>query len=199
VAVACLALLALGSSARSEEMGLQSFTGGSALSPSEATLGWKFTLLQPLTLTHLGLWDSYQDGLLEDHQIGIWTAAGDLVPGAEATATLGGGGDDWRWVALPSSVYLAPGEYVIGAWCAYKNADETVVMADSITTAPWVEFQEYRYTQDSFAYPSQTYPGAGYSAFGPNLKGDPVPEPALAQLPFLLGLGGIVWWRRRRR
>ncbi len=37
--------------------------------------------------------------------------------------------------------------------------------------------------------------------FGPNFRydADPIPEPALVQLPFMLGLGGVgVWWMRRR-
>jgi hypothetical protein len=53
---------------------------------------------------------------------------------------------------------------------------------------------------DVFSYPETPVDGA---MIGPNFKfgpsGPAVPEPALVQLPFLLGLGGVGLWCRRRQ
>ena len=40
------------------------------------TIGWQFTVNQAITITHLGLFDLGQNGLVESHNIGIWSIAG---------------------------------------------------------------------------------------------------------------------------
>ncbi|MBM3493852.1 MAG: hypothetical protein FJX72_05955 [Armatimonadetes bacterium] len=66
--------------------------------------------------------------------------------------------------------------------------------------SPAVDYQGSYYSANGtgFSYPD-TSSGLSNAFFGPNFKYDPVPEPALLQLPALLGMGGLVWWRRRRR
>ena len=43
------------------------------------TLGWEFDVLDPISVTALGVFDDSQDGLVDRHPIGIWDSGGTLL------------------------------------------------------------------------------------------------------------------------
>lgn len=177
---------------------------------SNQTIGWSFTVTQPIMVTYLGVWDERGDGLGQAHDVAIWNDVGvDRPPGpapiVSATVPVGTSGWGtpapgglWRWVALPSPVWLAPGNYRIGGY--YLQSSDPYAFGDNtmvVNTGPGVAYGQ-AYSEPNGAgleYPWFAPGQRGW--FGPNFKY--VPEPALLQLPFLMGLGGVGLWLRRRK
>jgi hypothetical protein len=153
-----------------------------------ATLGWEFSVNQAVRVTHLGLFDSGQDGLLESHTIGIWSTTGNsplfqaTIPAGNATLLDG----NFRYIPILEAT-LQPGSYVIGAQYFGISADARVSDASGIVTDPRIAYLGSRYGIGSnLPYPS-TASGAGHY-FGPSFQLVAVPEPSTVAL---LGLGGI--------
>jgi hypothetical protein len=79
-----------------------------------STQGWVFDVLEPVVVTHLGMYDTSKDGLESTVVVGIW---GDSDTPIEigtvaANAPLMG---NWRTAQLQSELTLQPGRYTIGA------------------------------------------------------------------------------------
>jgi hypothetical protein len=99
----------------------QAFTGaatGSTLGNGPYTLGWSFDVTNPITVTGLAVFHDNGVGLLENHDVGIWNAAGMLIVSATvipADPCLADqlGFQEWCVVGVRAS--LAPGTYTIGA------------------------------------------------------------------------------------
>jgi hypothetical protein len=95
------------------------FTGFSAFAFGNYSIGWTFTVNQPLQVSSLGCFDYNSDGFAGPHAVGIWNSSGALlvsttVP-ASTAAPLGPGvtgSDGFRYVAI-SPVLLAGGTYTI--------------------------------------------------------------------------------------
>lgn len=183
--------------------GIQSFTNTTGgYSSANYTLGWRFTVSQPIVVTHLGLWDANGDGLVQSHDIGLWTNSGSLIvsatiPSGSSTPTTPAPGGVWRWVTLPTPATLSAGSYRIGAFYPTNSGDLLVFNSSSgVVTGPNVVFNHAAYNGGS----SLAFPGTNSSIqtgyFGPNFMY--VPEPSLLQLPFFVSLGGFGWWLRRR-
>lgn len=175
-------------------------TEGNNIVYQDQTLGWRFTLSDSLVVTQLGFWDERSDGLLQTHQVGIWAWDSPASPLLQATVPSGVSAPldgQFRWVTISPAV-LGAGTYVIGAHgldLDWENASAN----GSVTESPAVDYQGSYYSSanSGFSYPG-TASGLSAGFFGPNFKYDPVPEPALLQLPVLLGMGGFALWRRRR-
>lgn len=175
----CAVLLCVISAAAvGDEQAIGDWDYQSSVTPANYTYGWEFTVAQSLIVTHLGLWDYGQDGLMATHLVRIWTgggselASGTVPSGATTFAT-------WRWAELSTPVSLAPGSYVIGA--VYGTGTDYL----AANVSPFNVSSEIAYVQMRFAsgsqFPDQANPSAN-GIFGPNfryLKPDPVPEPAL--------------------
>src|SRR4051812_30364315 len=56
---------------------------GAASGSSDTMIGWRFSTASPITVSQLGFWDQNGNGLVNEHQVGIWTTSGS---GAEAAA-----------------------------------------------------------------------------------------------------------------
>lgn len=170
-----------------------SFTGGNFVGLPNATLGWAFSLSSAVTVTSLGVFDRASDGLVNSHQVGIWSNAGTLLTSATVQAGVADplvGGFRYN-STLAGSVNLAPGSYVIGAHFP-ASADSFVNQVATVTTAPPVTFVEQR-GAGGFNFPNATFAGLG--AFGPNFQFSPavaasVPEIDLdkAALPLVVCL-----------
>src|SRR5689334_17109621 len=86
--LALLALLAslAASATRADTVGFTT-GGGTINSTSNNTLGYTFTLANPVSITQLGYWDYQANGLLAPVPVTIWDSGG----GALATVTLPSG------------------------------------------------------------------------------------------------------------
>ena len=166
------------------------------------SLGWEFDVLQPLQIERLGYFNYGVDGsgITTSHEVGIFDSVGNLL-----VSTTVNPGDPtsglWVWKALSTPFVLAPGSgYVVAGLSG--PTDLYTYAVDSITVDPNIEYIKNRYQRTPSGmlinplFTISVYPG--YHWFGPNFDGSPVPEPALLQLPFLLGMGGLAYWRRRR-
>lgn len=97
---------------------LTSFTGGNTgVLNADQTNGYEFVVgQQSLILSQLGFFDLSGDGLLNTHDVGIWTTAGSLIATATipsgVTASLNG---QWRMVDVAPVVLAANTTYTIGA------------------------------------------------------------------------------------
>lgn len=195
-------------SAQAQLLGAQAIQNFAGYTPwgngEDATLGWRFRVTHWIQVTHLGLWDFQANGLSSAHDIAIWTDSGSLVasatiPSGTATSTTPAPGGVWRWIALSSPVNLAPGTYRIGAWYgAFTDALAANFSGTmTITTGPFVVYNDAAYIASAGITFPNLEPSNVNGYFGPNFLY--VPEPALLQLPFLLGLGGVGAWLRWRK
>jgi hypothetical protein len=143
-------------------------------------LGWSFQVTDPngIFVTDLAVFS--QDGapLLEDHQVGIWDAAGNLLDAAVIPAGGGlveidqGGAQMWRDVSAP--VFLAPGIYTIGAtWNSFLDPmifDGTLAgQGLANLNGPGIVLLQNAYIAGGFADPTNTT-GDVMSYFGPNFE-----------------------------
>ena len=205
VVMAVIALLLAGGAERSSAqfLGLIDWTKGvQAIPYSSQTFGWSFTLSHGVAVTHLGVWDYNGGTRTNDHLVRLWKADQTLVASgtvlSTTVSTLGSGGNYWAWVQLSSPVWLSPGTYVIGADYIIGDATMRVdYLASNASLGPYVSYVTARQRLGAYGFPDTESDTLKQGFFGPNFQY--VPEPALLQLPFLLGLGGAgLWWRRRR-
>jgi hypothetical protein len=210
---AAVAALTLMAGAAHAQLGLD-FTGGSnASAVPNQTLGWKFTLSQAKTVTHLGLFDLGGNGFVDGrHLVGLWSLTGTALGQVTVTSASAGeasasGAGLWRFEALGSSLNLAAGTYVIGA--DYRTGNDQVrINTASPMTAPGLTYNGWRFVSNGnvtsgFDFPDADFPNIG--VFGPNLKfgqgpSNLTPEmPAAVQvIPVLLAVGGMLLYKRRK-
>ncbi|NLI00846.1 MAG: hypothetical protein GX446_15295 [Chthonomonadales bacterium] len=168
------------------------------------SMGWEFNLTKAMTITDLGYfnWGRGGNGIGESHSVGIFDSVGNLL-----VSTTVNPGDPtsglWVWKSLSTPFVLAPGSgYRIAGTTG--QFDRYTWSVNPVMIDPNVQYVQNRYIRSNTLvnplYTFATLPP--YSYFGPNFRGevmpDVVPEPALLQLPFLLGMGGFAYWRRRK-
>lgn len=198
------AIAALPCTALAQAPAVTSFTGGSQFSSFNSdgdTVGWFFTVNDPIVVTDLGFWDADQDGLDGRHEVGIWDTATEtllastFVQDGTASPLVG----EWRYESIPN-LSLAPGDYVIGAYYHPSGGpvDNYISGASGIQTGSEITFTASAVDDNpagggpyDFTYPRTQ--GAASGRFGPNFQYIPAPG-ALG----VLALGGLVAARRRR-
>jgi hypothetical protein len=128
-------------------------TRGAANGTVWSTQGWEFTPQVNLLVTRLGVHDLDDaapgldgDGLVQSHEVAIWTSGGTpvvsaIVP-AGTTAPLS---DGTRFVDVAPTPLAAGQVYVIGTW--YPDSSDTLLV-DGINA-------------NQFAYDDKVAPGAG--------------------------------------
>jgi autotransporter-associated beta strand protein len=94
------------------------FLGASGGQFGQETAGWYFTANSPITVTSLGVWDFYRNGLASPHEVGLWDASGNLlaeamVPAGTTTSTMI---NDFNYVTIPSVSLQAGHEYCVAAY-----------------------------------------------------------------------------------
>lgn len=165
-----------------------SFTGGSPLNDAP-TVGWRFTIAAPIEITGLGFFDVGGDGLIDSHQVAIWTNAGVLQGSATVpSGTVGTLDNGFRFTT--ASFVLAAGDYVIGGDkpTGADNHISNVLLANT-TLAAGITYVENRYIFDggAFSLPNLTFGPQERGYFGANFQFTDVPEPAT------WGLVSIAW------
>lgn len=170
------------------------FTG----SANNQTLGWRFHLNSPVTLTTLGVYDHLQDGFVEPHEVGLWTSAGTLL--ADGILTTGASGtllNSFRYVDVPD-VTLPIGDYVIGAHFIAQFAEPFSDFNLSLVTHPFVEYQGRNGIGTGFQFPSIFLGSDGLNFITSNFQFSLVPEPSALLLGTLASVGLLLRQRRGR-
>jgi len=155
------------------------------------SLGWSFTVNQPVTVTALGFYDDLQNGLTQSHDVAIYDAQQQIVVSGQVVR-----GDPlvswWRWTQV-QPVVLVPGiQYEIVA----------VTGAENYTWAPvgFVNDPRVNYLVDAYhtsAGGVLMYPNASAGVvgdFGPNFSltnAIPAPGALLLLAPGLMTLVGL--------
>ena len=73
-----------------------------------ATRGWLFSVLDPIVVTQLGVYDDSGDGLMASHEVGIWEwttqrlLVSATVPDGDQTVIL----DDFRYIDVPPTAAI---------------------------------------------------------------------------------------------
>ena len=180
-------------------------TNAGFLDGVDRVIGWQFTVgTTPIAATQVGAFDYGQNGLANEHEVGIWLSDGTLVASAVVSAGTSAPLEGFfRYAAIAETTLQANTDYVIAAtWPS--NGDEFVWDADipaapgfhvtgfdvdsSVTLGNAGLFNDFT---SAFAFPQNAI-GDGRRAFwGPNLVATPVPEPSAVWtffLPFWLAL-----------
>ena len=173
-------------------------TTGEPLSSPPFTLGWAFEVDKTIRITSLSLFDSGQDGLAEEHPIGLWDSAGTLILSATVEAgTANPLVDKFRAVAVAPTL-LEPGSYRIGA--LFATASDSLIFptfTENFSTAPAITFiRGAAVVGPSLANPTPTFFNMGPAYFGPNFEYQAVPEPGSMAL---VGTAALVLLFARRR
>jgi hypothetical protein len=141
------------------------------------SIGWRFFVDQPITITGLGLYDAGDDGLASAHVMGIWRVkkAGGLR--LERWVNISGNGDlkidhhVYEALAEPFTIVPDPVPYVfngvdyyerwlVGAWSPSNSTDSLILQPQTAATFPIVQagiitFQSYTYKPWT-SYPDTT-------------------------------------------
>ena len=185
----------------------QAFTGaalGSQLGNGPYTLGWSFDVSAPISVTGLAVYHDNGAGLLENHDVGIWDAAGNLIVSATVTAADPCLADQLgfqTWCTVGVHANLGPGTYTIGAvWNSLL--DDMIfpgtLAAEGIANVNGanVSFIQNEFVAGGVLTDPTNTTGDTMSYFGPNFMygGSTVPEPGTLVLlgSGLLGAVGVI-------
>jgi PEP-CTERM motif len=184
-------------------------TSGSALGVfggAGGSGGFSFNVASPTVVSGLGFFDVGANGLINSHQVGLWTGNGTLLAtalisnSANVVPSASGIGE-WLEVNI-APLTLGPGSYVLGAFYLddYTSIeDQAVFFATATSSIPGVTFD----SRCAIAGPGLMFPcGAVLSSpssasiFGP-MAFSSVPEPSSGTLTLLAAGLLLRLWRRR--
>jgi Domain of unknown function (DUF4082) len=187
------------------------FTGGvqtAAVAGNDDTLGFSFDVITTTTISGLGFFDAGSDGLINSHQVGLWTAGGTLLASATldnssnivaSTSNLG----DWRETDI-GLLTLNLGSYVLGAFyrdVSVSAEDDAVVVANA-SSVSGVSYGHTRSGFPGFTFPNVDQSVADAGTFGPmafTSRSATAPEPANLGLSICaLALFGVGFRRHSR-
>lgn len=177
-----------------------------AVSPSggmpgfgDKTFGWRFQVLQEITVVKLGACDKDGNGLPAAVDVGLWkddgTSLSSVTLPAGTTAELN---NSFRYASIPHLTLLAGSYYRVGS-VVQSGVIDLFHETTFVTPAPQISFAGgyYNNSQNSLTFPDTS--GTQNSYFGPNFQFEVIPEPSSFVLAVLalLGLGWYAWRRKR--
>jgi hypothetical protein len=173
------------------------------------TFGWQFSTNSQITVRRLGVLDidnsrfvfnNLQDDLRSSHEVGIFTATGNLLvtgvvqPGAPLDGI-------FRYTDVAPTILSAGETYIIGAFYVPFDNGGDLLLEDvrNLQASPDIIFGGGRIrTSDFFGFPNDIVGRNRY--FGPNFQGDAaatVPDPTTFGLA-AIGFDGLFWFRSGR-
>lgn len=171
-------------------------------------LGFRFTTIQPLQVTQLGIFDDNGDGLLQSHEVGLYKVDGTLLTSTTVTNSdpLEG---LFRFNPI-APLILPAGDYVLSAAVGYNPGnpvDKYTHDPFDLAFAPQITFIENREkanTLNNLVYPDfvehSVDPPLTYGWFGPNMKfaSVAIPEPGTLLIlgSALSMVGARRWWKK---
>jgi hypothetical protein len=167
------------------------------------TLGWQFRVNSDISVTALGFFDNFGNGLANSYQVGIWDSAGNLI----ASATVDSGTTDtlmneFRYKDISGVTLTAGQTYTIGA--LFLTGNDSVIFpgdATGFSSDSSITFLQSRYASGSTLSNPTTFFSTSPGFFGPNFLLEPanVPEPTTFALFGMIAAGaGYCGWRRRK-
>jgi hypothetical protein len=140
--IALVFLLVCASTGFASSLGVDFVSPGLVLGPSTWSLGFKFQANTAATVTRLGVFDAFQDGLSGTQQVALWDTHGNLL-----ASTLVDNSDVlegyWRFRTI-SSVTLTVGEtYYVSS----QGGEYYTFQTNGFTVNPYIT-----YIQDSWNY-----------------------------------------------
>ena len=137
---------------------------------NDVTIGWEFSTNSAITVTSLGFFDDLQDGLLQSHEVGIFSAgtllASAIIPAGTGATLI----NQFRWVAIAPLGLSAGQTFRIGAYLPSlplsTPRDSFMFDPTGFASAPEINFVGRRFLFGGFGDPNAgtSQPGA----FGPN-------------------------------
>jgi hypothetical protein len=123
----------------------------SAIPSAGQSLGWRFLVDQPITITALGLYDAGDNGLAGPHVMGIWRVKKEGGLRLEQWVSIGGSGDfqedhhvyvalDQPFTIVPDPVPYTIGgtdyyeRWMVGAWSPVGSTDDLILRPRSAAT-----------------------------------------------------------------
>lgn len=184
------------------------FSGGvTTFGAGDFTVGYTFSITASKTINGLSWWDEAGDGLISDHEVGLWRISdGHLLTSTTITNTSTmeastSGFGNWM-VESVAALTLATGDYVIGGvqgnsvggdllrLDTVSNSVSGVVYGNSIQSAFGSGL--------TLTMPTRVVLSADDGTWGPNVHFTTVPEPRTLAL-FGFGLLGLVGVSRRKK
>jgi len=160
------------------------------------TVGFDFTVgSAPLLVTELGIWDQGQNGLDNQHMVGLWDTSGLLLTSltipSGTSSTLDG---QFRYISLDSPVLLAANsDFVIGASYISGDSDRFLIARTYENANPIFDaavtpgLERFGTDPSTLTFPSFSDGSPNLGDFGPNMMFTVVPEPSVLCLIGLCG------------
>ena len=177
------------------------YNGGGNLTDYFGAIGWWFEVTDPVTVTHLGVYDHGDLGLADEHNVGIFqrsskgNALGVVTVPSGTSATLISGS---RFVELSNPVMLQTGvDYYLLAdnWLIDQIAVQP--FGNAITYAGFVIQKGTGGEPTNNIFNPNVNNTTGGNVLGPNFMIEGVPEPTTA-FGIIAAVGVFALLRRRR-
>ncbi|REK12545.1 MAG: PEP-CTERM sorting domain-containing protein [Planctomycetota bacterium] len=204
VALVAFALVALLRAANVSAEPLAEISGQSGSGViADVTYGWSFSTGDlPIHVTELGIYDRFEDGLADSHEVGLWRVSDSalltstIVPASTAAPLI----DGVRYAATTPVTLDPNADYVLGAY--YPTSSDTMWTEATVTMNLDATFGTAKGSLAGNGFVLPTFglnPTFAEGFFGPNLIGTAVPEPSTLALGGLGAIGLAGAWIRTRR
>jgi hypothetical protein len=205
VRVATLALLA-GCTAPASAAPVLSFDAASGVSSSNQaqSVGWRFTVDSPVTVTGLGWYAPNGGPVAVSHRVGLWDPSGSLLASALVPFGAGAALDGQFRTVEVTPLVLPPGvDYIVGGENFSGNPDRLATnVTQTVDSSITYGHPTFSALGSGFTRPTSDS-GATTGFYGPSFSVAPAPEPSALTLAGLgtlglLGYAGYTWLRRRQ-
>lgn len=162
------------------------------------TYGWSFMVNQEIQLVSLGYLDVGLDGLIDEHDIGLWSDSGTLLRSSTVSSgTISPLADGFRYASVEAFSLLPGFVYVVGGYTT--SASDLIGFSSNIFFdgfAPEVTFVQGRYRGSSeLTFPTNSVDEFAY--LGASFQFQQVPEPTSIKI-FGLALCLFVLFRQSK-